>query len=139
MLIKFNQSAVLQMKIDVNRGFFKKKTISETIYTKLSIANGVCDENEVDTKIQSGIYDWIKEFESQGYYDVVLCQNLETLKKKYPYDTIPDLERCVYLTPTIEPLSEMKISEILEMLNAKQFAQYCRENKIFFENLSKNS
>ena len=33
MLVKFNQPAVFQMKIDVTKGFFKKKTVSETVYT----------------------------------------------------------------------------------------------------------
>lgn len=137
MLVEFNQSAVFQMKIDVTKGFFKKKTVSETVYTKLSVANGVCDESEIDDRVLGGIYDWIKNFESQGYYDVVVCQNLETLKREYP--TALNLEKCVYLTPTIEPLSEKPVSEVLEMLDAKQFAQYCRENEIFLKNLSKNS
>ena len=137
MLVKFNQPAVFQMKIDVTKGFFKKRTVSEIVYTKLSVANGICDESEIDTKVQNGIYNWTKNFESQGYYDVVLCQNLETLKKEYP--TALNLEKCAYLTPTIEPLSKKTVSEILEMLDAKQFAQYCRENEIFLENLSKNS
>lgn len=139
MLVRFNQPAVFQMKIDVVKGFFKKKTVSETVYIKLNAANGVCDESEVDDKVLSGIYDCIKDFESQGYYDVVLCQNLEILKEKYPYESISNLEKCVYLTPIEKPLSEMKFSEVLEILDGKQFAQYCRENEIFFENLSKNS
>lgn len=135
MLVEFNQSAVFQMKIDVTKGFFKKKTVSETVYTKLSVANGVCDESEINGKVLSGISNWIKNFESQGYYDVVLCQDLEILKKRYS-DAL-NLEKCAYLTPTIEPLSKKTVSEVLEILNAKQFAQYCRENEIFFENLSK--
>lgn len=137
MLVEFNQPAVFQMKIDITRGFFKKKIVSETVYTKLSVANGVCDESEIDTKVQNGIYNWTKNFESQGYYDVVLCQDLEILKERYP--TALNLEKCANLTPTIEPLSEKTVSEVLEMLDGKQFAQYCQENKIFFENLSKNS
>ena len=144
MLVKFNQSAVFQMKIDVTKGFFKKKTVSETVYTKLSVARGVCDESEIDTKIQNGIYEWTKNFENQGYYDIVLCQDLKILKERYPYESISNLENCANFTPTKKSLSEMKVSEALETLNGKQFAQYCRENeipfeKIFFENLLKNS
>ena len=137
MLVRFNQPAVFQMKIDVTKGFFKKKTVSETVYTKLNVANGVCDESEIDAKIQNGIYNWTKNFEDQGYYDIVLCQDLEILKNRYPHAL--NLEKCANLIPTIEPLSKKTVSEVLEMLDAKQFAQYCRENEIFFENLSKNS
>lgn len=129
MLVDFIQSAVFEMKIDVQEGFFKKRTVTHTEYIKLWIARGICDESEVDAKIQKGFAEIVTEYEKFGYYDIKICTDVDVLAKKYPYEVRQEIERFAEHKPKITYLKDMKMSKILELLTGEQFVQFCKETK----------
>ena len=138
MLVKFAQSAVFKMKINVEKKSFfgKTKKVTHTEYIKGCFASGICDESEVEHKVACALDKEAKNYEEIGYYDVQLCTDIEELYKHYPYEESDILERCAKLTTSIIYLCTLKVADVLKMLDGKQFAQYCKENKIFFTDIS---
>ena len=129
MLVNFTQAAVFEMQINAQEGLFKKRTVTHTEYIRLFYARGVCDESEVNAKIQKGFAEVLAEYEKYGYYDIKICTDVDILAKKYPYETKEEIKRFTEHKPKITYLKDMKMSKILELLTGEQFVQFCNETK----------